>query len=133
MRAHLIRSALCLLPLLAIYIVPLALGQRQISGPSQRGSEPGIPDSTRVSPGSPFGQCNGWQTGPDMPTTAVRMVGIYFSPTVGFYAMGGRNSDLPGSDFAHPFEYDTFTQTWTIKSAAFPDNQVTTWLAAQRP
>jgi hypothetical protein len=47
------------------------------------------------------------------------MVGIYFSPTVGFYAMGGRSSDLPGSDFAHPFAYG-----WTIKSATYPDNQV---------
>src|SRR4029077_7232426 len=40
------------------------------------------------------------------------------------YAMGGRSSDLAGSDFTHPFEYDPVANTWTTKSATFPDNQV---------
>jgi len=41
-----------------------------------------------------------------------------------FYLMGGRSSDLAGSDFTHPFEYDPFPSTWTVKSATYPDNQV---------
>ncbi len=66
----------------------------------------------------------GWQSGPDMPSTGVRMVGVYF-PTLGkFYAVGGRSMDGVGTDFAHPFEYDPGLNTWTIKSATFPDDQV---------
>jgi hypothetical protein len=38
--------------------------------------------------------------------------------------MGGRSSDLAGSDFTHPFEYDPVANTWTTKSATYPDNQV---------
>jgi hypothetical protein len=38
--------------------------------------------------------------------------------------MGGRSSDVAGSDFTHPFEYDPSTNTWTTKSASYPDNQV---------
>ena len=32
--------------------------------------------------------------------------------------------DGVGNDFVHPFEYDPGANTWTIKSATFPDNQV---------
>ena len=52
------------------------------------------------------------------------MVGVYFPPNGKFYAMGGRRSDLAGSDFMHPFEYDPGTNSWTTKSATYPDNQV---------
>ena len=38
--------------------------------------------------------------------------------------MGGRSSDAAGSDFTHPFEYDPVANTWTTKSATYPDNQV---------
>ena len=38
--------------------------------------------------------------------------------------MGGRSSDAAGSEFTHPFEYDPGTNTWTTKSATYPDNQV---------
>ena len=41
-----------------------------------------------------------------------------------FYLMGGRSSDLAGSDFTHPFEYDPFSDSWITKSATYPDNQV---------
>ena len=57
-----------------------------------------------------------------MPITGVRMVGVSFSS--GFYAMGGRSADGIGNDFTHPFEYDSFTHTWTVRSATYPDNQV---------
>ena len=38
--------------------------------------------------------------------------------------MGGRSSDSAGSDFTHPFEYRLDTNSWTTKSATYPDNQV---------
>jgi hypothetical protein len=108
-KAHLRRGALYLLLLFNVCVVPFALGQRQISGPAQRENGPGI-------------TCNGtWQAGPDMPSAGVRMVGVYFPANGGFYTMGGRSSDLAGSEFAHPFEYGN---SWTIKSATYPDSQV---------
>jgi len=66
----------------------------------------------------------GWQPGPDMPSTGVRMVGVYFPANGKFYAMGGRSMDGVGTDFTHPFEYDPGLNTWAIKTATFPDNQV---------
>ena len=36
---------------------------------------------------------SGWSAGPDMPTTAVRAVGVYFPANGKFYAMGGRADD----------------------------------------
>ena len=41
-----------------------------------------------------------------------------------FYAVGGRSMDGVGNDFTHPFEYDPSSNAWTVKSATFPDNQV---------
>jgi len=32
--------------------------------------------------------------------------------------------DGVGNDFMHPFQYDRASDTWTVKSATFPDNQV---------
>ena len=74
----------------------------------------------------PEGPClpASWNAGPDLPSPGVRSVGVFFPPNGKFYAMGGRSSDLPGSDFMHPFEYDPATNTWTTKSATYPDNQV---------
>ena len=65
---------------------------------------------------------NGWHVGPDMPSTAVRTVGVLF--TDGFYVIGGRSADGIGNDFIHPFEFNLGTDTWSIKSATYPDNQV---------
>ena len=66
----------------------------------------------------------GWSAGPDLPSVGTRSVGVYFPPNGKFYAMGGRASDAAGSDFIHPFEYDPVSNTWTTKSATYPDNQV---------
>ena len=65
-----------------------------------------------------------WSAGPDMPSVGVRLVGAFFPANGKFYEMGGRSSDVAGSDFTHPFEYDPSTNTWTTKSASYPDNQV---------
>ena len=65
-----------------------------------------------------------WGAGAAMPSVGVRSVGVYFPGNGKFYAMGGRSSDTAGSDFTHPFEYDPVSNTWTTKSATYPDNQV---------
>ena len=93
------------------------------------------------------GSCS-WIAGRDLPSVGVRLVGVFFpgnfhharnsggggfaalpGPTVApplgkFYAMGGRGSDTPGSEFTHPFQYDPASNTWTTRSATYPDNQV---------
>jgi hypothetical protein len=65
-----------------------------------------------------------WAAGPDMPSVGVRLVGVYFPANGKFYAMGGRSSDNAGTEFPNPFEYNPATNTWTIKSAPYPDNLV---------
>ena len=62
-----------------------------------------------------------WSAGPDLPSVGVRLAGVFFPANGKFYGMGGRSSDLAGSEFAHPFEYDPGTNTWTTKSATYPD------------
>ena len=74
---------------------------------------------------TPTASCTpSWFAGPNMPITTVRAAGVYFPANGKFYAMGGRSSDVAGSDFTHPFEYDPATNGWTTKAAAYPDNQV---------
>src|SRR6266403_4059281 len=116
-KARLLRSAGCLLLLLAVCVIPFALGQR-----TQRASQmPGItPEQSAAA--QPAVCTPGWSAGPDMPSTGVRMVGVYANGK--FYAVGGRSMDGVGNDFTHPFEYDPSSNTWTIKSAIYPDNQV---------
>ena len=111
-KTHLIRGAFYLLPLLGLCAIPFAFGDNKGAAPSPKQSPAGIPCVT------------GWSTGPDLPSTGVRMVGVYFYFNSKFYAMGGRSMDGVGNDFTHPFEYDPASNTWTIKSATYPDNQV---------
>src|SRR6266480_2493797 len=70
------------------------------------------------------GYTPGWSAGPSLPSVGVRLVGVHFTGNGLFYGMGGRSSDLAGSDFTHPFEYNPGTNTWTTKAATYPDNQV---------
>ena len=100
MKAHLIRVAFCVLLLLGASVVLIALSPQPAAAQS----------------------CTGWSAGADLPSTGVRMVGVFFYPK--FYAMGGRSMDGVGNDFIHPFEYDPGSNSWTIKSATYPDNQV---------
>jgi|KBSMisStaDraftv2_1062788.scaffolds.fasta_scaffold08158_1 hypothetical protein len=65
-----------------------------------------------------------WSAGPDMPSPDVRSVGVFFPANGKFYAMGGRAFDGGGGEFTNPFEYDPVSNSWTTKSAAYPDNQV---------
>jgi hypothetical protein len=66
----------------------------------------------------------GWSLGGLMPSVSVRNVGVFFPTDNNFYAMGGRSSDVAGSDFTHPFKYNTATNTWSTQTATYPDNQV---------
>src|SRR4029077_5636787 len=67
---------------------------------------------------------SGWSAGPDLPSVGVRLVGVYFQAHGNFYGMGGRSADTAGNDFTHPFEYNPNSNSWTTKSATYPDNQV---------
>src|SRR6266496_6150108 len=73
-----------------------------------------------VTPTPTLAQCS-WSPGPSLPSVGTRMVGVFFPGNGKFYAMGGRSSDLPGSEFTHPFEYDPGSNSWTIKSATYSD------------
>ena len=65
-----------------------------------------------------------WSPGADLPITGVGLVGVYFQANGKFYGMGGRSSDTAGNEFTHPFEYDPDTNSWTTKSATYPDTHV---------
>ena len=65
-----------------------------------------------------------WSPDADLPSTGVGLVGVYFQANGKFYGMGGRSSDTAGNEFTHPFEYDPGTNSWTTKSATYPDIQV---------
>jgi len=65
-----------------------------------------------------------WSAGPDLPSVGIRIVGVFFPVNGKVYGMGGRSSDTPGNEFTHPFEYDPVTNSWTTRSATYPDIQV---------
>jgi Kelch motif len=62
-----------------------------------------------------------WSAGPALPTVLVRAVGVSF-PDGNFYSVGGRTSDLAGSDFQHVLKFDTTSSTWTQMPSTLPDN-----------
>src|SRR5262249_22276587 len=68
--------------------------------------------------------CCSWAAGPSMPTVGTRMAGVFFPANGKLYAMGGRSADVGGSEFTHPYEYDPGSNSWTIKSATYPDTHV---------
>ena len=112
-RAHLIRGASFLFLISAVGGISLALAQRQIGGLTTKEK----PTGAVCFPPS-------WTAGPDMPSTGVRMVGVYFPANGKFYTMGGRSMDGVGNDFTHPFEYDPVSNIGLSSRPAYPDNQV---------
>src|SRR5207249_7748351 len=118
--------------LLAVCVIPFVLGQRTtakqsaVAAPLLMGSVPVSPPSASDAPAAllPSGCTPIWMAGPNMPSPAVRSVGVFFPANGKFYAMGGRSSDVAGSDFTNPFEYDPASNSWVIKGAIYPDNQV---------
>ncbi len=77
------------------------------------------PTATVCTPGP-----GSWSPGAPHPTAVIRAVGVYYPPNGKFYTMGGRSSDSAGSDLRSPREYDPATNTWTVKSATYPDANV---------
>jgi len=65
-----------------------------------------------------------WSAQASIPTPIVRAWGAYFPDNGRFYALGGRTSDLAGSDLLNPREYDPATGLWATKTASFANNQV---------
>jgi Kelch motif protein len=63
-----------------------------------------------------------WAAAANLPSAGTRFVGVFFPANGKFYAMGGR--DASNVEFTHPFEYDPVGNTWTIKSATYPDGIV---------
>src|SRR5438552_2796149 len=76
-----------------------------------------------VVPTPTLAQCS-WSPGPSLPSIGTRFVGVFFPANGKFYAMGGRFSDGGGGEFTHPFEYDPVGNSWTTKSATYPDGNV---------
>jgi hypothetical protein len=60
-----------------------------------------------------------WAAGPDQPQAGTRSVGVFFPANGKFYVMGGR--DVNNIEFTNPFEYDPGSNSWTTKSAIYPD------------
>jgi hypothetical protein len=60
-----------------------------------------------------------WAAGPDQPQAATRSVGVFFPANGKFYVMGGR--DVNNIELTNPFEYDPGSNSWTTKSATYPD------------
>jgi hypothetical protein len=71
---------------------------------------------------TPTPVCN-WSAGPAMPTVLIRAVGVYFPTDGNFYTMGGRTSDLAGSDFQHVLKFNTTSNTWSQMPSTLADNQ----------
>ena len=65
---------------------------------------------------------SGWSAGPNLPTVLVRAVGVWFPADGNFYTMGGRTSDVAGSDFQHVLRYSPGTNSWTQMGVTLPDN-----------
>src|SRR5437660_6390825 len=65
---------------------------------------------------------SGWSAGPNLPTTLVRAVGVWFPADGNFYTMGGRTSDAAGADFQHVLKYNPGTNSWTQMPSTLPDN-----------
>ncbi len=60
-----------------------------------------------------------WAGAPDMPSTDARSVGVFFPGNGKFYVMGGR--DVNNVELTNPLEYDPGSNSWTTKSATYPD------------
>jgi N-acetylneuraminic acid mutarotase len=63
-----------------------------------------------------------WSAGPNLPTTLIRAVGVYFPADGNFYTVGGRTDDSAGSDFQHVLRYSPTSNTWTQMGVTLPDN-----------
>jgi hypothetical protein len=65
-----------------------------------------------------------WVVKTPVPGNITRAWGAFFPGNGNFYAMGGRQTDVAGSDYINPREYNPTANTWTVKSAAYSSLQV---------
>ena len=82
------------------------------------------PTPTATPTATPSG-CS-WAAGPNLPANPgvlVRAVGVFF-PDGNFYTVGGRTTDVAGSDFQHVLKFDTTSNSWTLQGATLPDHQM---------
>ena len=107
----LIRTLVCLAA------VAVAVGAALYIGASKTEAQTG-PRSAAPAANPPLGSCS-WAAGPDMPMADTRSVGVFFPANGKFYAMGGR--DVNNVELPNPFEYDPASNSWTTKSATYPD------------
>jgi N-acetylneuraminic acid mutarotase len=90
------------------------------------------PTRTNTPPVGPSPTCvasaGGWTAGPDLPNppqVLVRAVGVYFPTNGKFYSIGGRTSDVAGSDYQKVLEYTPGNPgTWVQKGVTLPDNNM---------
>jgi len=113
-KANLLRGACYVLLLLAVSAIPLGFGQRPMSAPSPKDNPAGFVCIGCPSSGwhpwtghAKYRRPHGWR--------------LLSTATTSFMSWAGRSMDGIGNDFTHPFEYNG---TWSIKSATYPDNQV---------
>ena len=52
----------------------------------------------------------------------VRAVGVFFPTDGNFYTVGGRTSDVAGSDFQHVLQFRPRSNSWTQMASTLPDN-----------
>jgi N-acetylneuraminic acid mutarotase len=91
------------------------IGKFNFQGGGVSPTPTGTPSAT---PTATPGSCS-WSAGPDMPSTDARSAGVFFAANGKFYVMGGR--DVNNVELTNPLEYDPSTNSWTTKSAAYPD------------
>ena len=95
------------------------IGKFDFEGGRANPTPSGTPSATpSATPTATPGSCS-WAAGSDMPQVGARFVGVFFPANGKFYVMGGR--DANDVEFTNPFEYDPAANTWTTKSATYPD------------
>jgi len=73
---------------------------------------------------NPYSPQGAWVVKTPVPTPMARAWGVFFPGNNRFYAMGGRQTDVAGSDYVNPREFNPVTNTWAVKAAAYPNLQV---------
>lgn len=101
---------LCLLSLVAVCAMPVSLCSAPIGG------------ATREEKQTDVACTPGWLSGPNMPVSLTRAVGVYFPGDGNLYVIGGFMP--PGVAFQHVLRYSPASNTWTQMAVLLPDDKV---------
>ena len=82
-----------------------------------------LPSDVAAQVCNPYTQ-GAWVLKTAVPTNMTRAWGVFFPGNGNFYAMGGRQTDVAGSDYVNPREFNPTTNAWAVKAAAYPNLQV---------